>query len=200
MQPARRARVRALYLRAWGHGTYPEPMADALPLDILVASPTRQLSNAQRKQQRRERLEMVRQWWAAGFEEAALMKLCIAKFQVRDAMALKLLHACVALLDEEAEAWDGEPIHAVRHRHRVRMTLILQRAMGKNGSLAVAERCARSLAQLDGVFRQDTDRDEHFLPIGNQAARLIGVDELARTANGGEPLVIDVPVTIEGDE
>lgn len=165
-----------------------------MELERLVAAPTRSLSNQQRRDQKSQRLVMVRRWWSSGLEVDAIHRMCLVHFKVSGAAAKRLLHAVADQLDDEADAYEQIPAHHVRHRHRARFE-DLYRVCLDNGSLAAAERCLRALAEIDGVFRprHEEDNTRPVVPVHQQGARTLSNEDLARLLEEGGEVVIDVP-------
>lgn len=175
--------------------TEPDPRREAeKELAFLLSAKSRDLSGTQRREQKDVRLLQLRRWWASGFELPAIKRLAMKKFDISPAAINSLLTALVDLIDTEAEAWESTPQHLVRHRHRLRLEDLYRRASDA-GSLAVAERCLRALADLDGAFRQrEDDAGKPIVSIHVQGARTMSDEELAEGLRSGAERIIDVPM------
>lgn len=160
----------------------------------LVALPTKSLSNWKRSAQLRERLNLMRQWWGAGFEEDGILRLAMKTFVLPELSCRHLMRLFAEQLDTEADAWDLEPVHVLRHRHRVRLTHVYQLAV-KEKTLTVAVRAAKHLADLDDVFsRPEDEAVRQQLSIHQQGARLLTNEQIAGLLTGKtNQVVIDVP-------
>lgn len=164
----------------------------------LVATPTRGLAHWMRAAQKRERLAMLRQWWAAGFDEDAVLRMGMAHFVLPPSAVTNLIKELVDLIDDEADAWESQDKHQIRHRHRIRFTQLYQRAVKAN-QFSVAERAARALAQLDGAFKLNDANDELVKTVHQQGARILSDSDVARLLTG-EAEKIDVAVPTEPEQ